>query len=126
MDESTTLFESFPAEISDIIVSLVGDVALVIMTNVCLAWKTIILKSFCERIITKNKFINHAAKMGYLDIIKWARENNCCWDSSTCSSAAEMGYLDIIKWVKGNGCQWDSSTCSSAALGGHLEATWKY
>jgi len=50
-----TLFESIPAEISDIIVSLVGDVELVIMMNVCQSWKTIILGlgSFRKCIIKK-------------------------------------------------------------------------
>ena len=102
--ESKTLFDHIPAEISDIIMSLAGDVGLVIMTNVCRMWKTIILKSFHNHFISKNKFIENAAKMGYLSIVKWAREIGCRWNYSTCSNAARKGHKKILKWAQENGC----------------------
>jgi len=95
MEELVRLFEYIPMEIIVIIMSSVGDVGYVIMANVCRTWKIIVNKSFHNCIIPKNKFIKNAAKMGYLCIVKWARENNCSWDSSTCSNAARGGHLEV-------------------------------
>src|SRR5580658_9215216 len=120
MDEEKYLFENIPREICDIILSNVGDVEFVIMTRVCKIWK-IIIRSFCSCFIKKEKFINIVAKLGYLNIIQWARENGCDWDSSTCSDAARGDHLEVLKWARGNGCDWNSLTCSYAAQGGYLE-----
>ena len=38
-----------------------------------------------------------------------------------CRIAAENGWLDLLKWARQNGCNWDSNTCSNAAFNGHLE-----
>ena len=91
----------------------------------------------------------NAAKGGHLEILQWARENDCPWDSSTCSYAASGGHLEdaevgarerlpvgrgdvlgtrrraatsrTLKWARENDCPWDEGTCAYAARGGHLE-----
>ena len=62
-----------------------------------------------------------AAKRGYLNVLKWARETGCYWDERTCASAAVGGHLDVLKWVINNGCPSDWRTCDGAAVGGHLD-----
>jgi hypothetical protein len=62
-----------------------------------------------------------AAKGGHLEILKWARENGCRWDFMTCTAAAEEGHLEVLKWARENNCPWNEDTCSYAAKGGHLE-----
>src|ERR1700722_2419795 len=114
-----TLFECIPAEISAIIMSSVGDIVLVIMVHTCQTWKTIVKKSLSNHLISKNKFIENVVKMGYLNIVKWARENRCPWDSQTCSNAALGGHLEVLKWARENQCPWNNLTCYNAALGGH-------
>jgi len=54
-------------------------------------------------------------------MLKWARENGCPWDESTCSPAAKSGHLEVLKWVRENGCSWSQDTCSQAVENGHLE-----
>src|SRR5580698_3081438 len=120
MDEEKCLFENIPREIFDIILSNVGKVEFVIMIRVCKMWK-IIIRSICSNFIKKEEFINSVAKLGYLNIVQWARENGCDWNSSTCSYAAKGGHLEVLKWAHENGCDWDSSTCFHAAREGHLE-----
>ena len=44
-----------------------------------------------------------AASNGHLDVLKWARENGCKWDSLTCSNAALNGHLYVLKWASENG-----------------------
>ena len=63
----------------------------------------------------------HAALRGHLEILKWARENDCPWNGSTCSTAAYKGRLEVLKWARENGCPWTAWTCAQAAYGGHLE-----
>ena len=62
-----------------------------------------------------------AAKVGNLDVLKWARENDCSWDRLTCMYAAVGGHLEVLQWARENGCEWSFSTCAGAAKGGHLE-----
>ncbi|AVK76359.1 Ankyrin repeat domain containing protein [Pandoravirus neocaledonia] len=61
-----------------------------------------------------------AAYGGWLDLVKWARENGCPWDESTCAGAASGGHLDVLEWARASGCEWDERTCAKAAKGGHL------
>ena len=70
---------------------------------------------------------NIAAKNGWLDLLKWARDrlvtfgNGCNWDSKVCRYAALNGHLEVLKWARENGCPWDYLTCSYAVENGHLE-----
>ncbi|AGO83378.2 Ankyrin repeat domain containing protein [Pandoravirus salinus] len=66
-------------------------------------------------------YMEQWAKKGYLNVIKWARNNGCPWSRSTCASAAYGGRLDLVKWARKNGCPWNESTCAGAASGGHLD-----
>ncbi|CAB9515262.1 ankyrin repeat protein [Seminavis robusta] len=58
-------------------------------------------------------------KGGHLDILKYAHENGCPWDKSTCSSAARGGHLEILKFARDNGCPWDGQTLAHAKWEGH-------
>ncbi len=49
-----------------------------------------------------------AAFGGHLEVLQWARANDC-------------PYLKTLKWARANGCPWDKWTCAFAAKGGHLE-----
>ena len=64
---------------------------------------------------------SEAAGGGFLEILKWARENGCGWDWQTCINAAEGGHLEVLVWARENGCDWDQLTCANAAEGGNLE-----
>src|SRR5580692_11608323 len=61
------------------------------------------------------------ASEGSLEVLKWARDEGCSWDSITCTYAAENGHLEVLKWARSEGCEWNSYTCSWAAENGHLE-----
>ena len=52
---------------------------------------------------------------GHLEVLKWARENDCPWDEGTCMCAAKGGHLDVLKWARENDCPWDEHTCTYAA-----------
>src|SRR3954466_14502240 len=67
------------------------------------------------------EFCRLAATGGYLNLIKWARTNDCPWNATTCSWAADRGHLKVLQWARTNGCPWDNSTSTYAAYGGHLE-----
>jgi hypothetical protein len=54
----------------------------------------------------------------HLEVLKWARENDCPWDEETCMGAAWKGHLEVLKWARANGCPWDAKTCETAAFNG--------
>ena len=62
-----------------------------------------------------------AAYLGQLEVLKWAREQGCPWDSWTCYHAAAGGHLEVEQWARGRDCPRDQSTCHTAARRGHLE-----
>ena len=64
----------------------------------------------------------HCAKNGHLELLKWARDNNCPWDAWSHMRAAMNGHLEILKYLHENGCPRDARSCISVAYNGHLEA----
>ena len=62
-----------------------------------------------------------AAVNGHLDVLRWARENKCVMNETTCAGAARGGHLDVLRWARENGCPWDASVCVNAAGRGDLE-----
>ena len=40
-----------------------------------------------------------AAAGGYLEVLKWLKEQGNTGDWRTCYRAAQGGYLDILKWL---------------------------
>jgi hypothetical protein len=57
---------------------------------------------------------------GHLEVLKYARANECEWNGDTCTNAAENGHLEVLKYARANGCDWNSWTCAYAARNGHL------
>ena len=62
----------------------------------------------------------YAAYGGHLEVLKWARDNDCPWDGDTCSNAAECGHLEVLKWALEEACPLHESPCDAAARGGYL------
>jgi uncharacterized protein YabN with tetrapyrrole methylase and pyrophosphatase domain len=54
-------------------------------------------------------------------VLKWARDNGCPWDESTCKWAAKGYALEVLRWARENGCPWNESTRQSAASKGYVE-----
>ena len=38
------------------------------------------------------------------EVLQWAREHGCEWDSLTCVYAARNEHLDVLQWAKEHGC----------------------
>ena len=61
------------------------------------------------------------ARGGHLEVLRWAREHGCKWDTATCSDAAWGGHLEVLRWAREHDCPCEERTCAKAAEGGHLE-----
>ena len=58
-----------------------------------------------------------AASVGDLEALKALRlAENFPWDEKTCLFAAKGGHLDVLKWARKNDCPWDWRTCASCLL----------
>ena len=78
--------------------------------------------------------VHELLQNGHLEVLQWARNNGCDWDSDTCAMlltmdiwkcsngletmdvngivdtcayAAENGHLEVLQWARNNGCEWD-------------------
>ena len=56
-----------------------------------------------------------------IELLKWARSNNCPWNKQVYSNAAMNGHLEVLKWARDNGCPWDKRVCLYAMENGYLE-----
>jgi hypothetical protein len=55
-------------------------------------------------------------------VLKWARENGCRWDLTTCWYAADFGHLELLRWARENGAPWTEDTRWLAASKGYVES----
>ena len=68
-----------------------------------------------------NRPCDFAASEGFLDLLQWARSNDCEWDAYVCAEAASHGHLEVLKWARSKVCDWNAHVCAHAALNGHLK-----
>lgn len=61
----------------------------------------------------------NAAANGQLELLNWVR-TKAPWTTDVCQSAARAGRLDVLRWAREKGAPWDESVCEAAAAGGHL------
>jgi len=61
-----------------------------------------------------------AAKYGHVQLLQWAKAEECPWDQLVCTYLARRGDLTTLKWARSKKCPWDSCTCSKAAAHGHI------
>jgi hypothetical protein len=70
---------------------------------------------------SKKQICDKAAEHGHLEILQWARSQECPWNACTCAWSAQNGHLEVLQWARDNGCPWNEMTCERAAQNGHLE-----
>ena len=58
---------------------------------------------------------------GTVQLLAWAKANDCPWVARTCALAARIGHSEVLTWAREHGCDWDADTCAWAAWRGHLE-----
>ena len=47
---------------------------------------------------------SRAAEQGNLEMLKWARANDCPWDVVTRQFAGDGEHWDVLEWARANGC----------------------
>tara|TARA_B110000240_G_scaffold73037_1_gene83187 strand:- start:79 stop:267 length:189 start_codon:yes stop_codon:yes gene_type:complete len=57
-----------------------------------------------KRLRVGRVYVLGAAKYGHLEVLQWARANDCPWDEWTCAWAVKGGYLEVLQWARANGC----------------------
>ncbi len=61
------------------------------------------------------------ARMGNVEMMKWARKNEYRWDHHTCDSAVYYGHLKMMQFLRENGCPWDRKNCFRLAKNNHYD-----
>jgi hypothetical protein len=66
-----------------------------------------------------------AIKHGKLELLKWARLQDCRWDESmVCLHASASGHLNILQWARTSCvpvCPWNNIVCEAAADRGDIK-----
>ena len=65
-------------------------------------------------------FCSCAAFNGYLELLRYAHEHGCAWDSETCVDAAAGGHLECLQYAHAHDCPWDWESCAEAAEAGGI------
>ena len=63
-----------------------------------------------------NRRCKDAAHRGNLEVLKWAREQHCPWNSATCAYAAMGGARETLQWLREHNCPWDEGNVAQASL----------
>ena len=103
------------------VLNALGDHLVDDVSGICLAYLNHDDIEFSEGRLPRNNVCSYAARGGCLEVLQWARVNDCPWSALTCSEAAGGGHLKMLQWAIANGCSWDETTCSEASCGGHLD-----
>lgn len=62
-----------------------------------------------------------ATKRGFLDVIEWIGTKKCGMDSRVCTLAARSNRLDILIFARENNCPWTFDVLYQAAFNGHFK-----
>jgi hypothetical protein len=63
----------------------------------------------------------YAAYYGYLEILKWAVNNNFHLGDNVDGAAAQNGDLEMLKWLRENACPWNIQVCLSGHKIEHID-----
>ena len=76
---------------------------------------------YAQKQWNESAIIKNAAKVGSIEMIKWARVKGLSFNSLTCESAASNGHLECLKYLHENGSSWDKYACFETAGNGQFE-----
>ena len=62
------------------------------------------------------RVMNHAARSGNLELVRWLRGEGCPWNRWTCYWAVIKGHEEVLRWVRENGCPWKAHVRDWAAV----------
>ena len=110
-------FEPFMMELSH----LPGDILRYVFTFCDHLDRTVlwITAKYLRRYIPVHTLISassvslHAARRGYLTLLKWLHSNGWKLNAILCSIAASKLYLDTLQWLRSKGCAWDETVYRS-------------
>ena len=52
----------------------------------------------------KHDLCRLAAGGGHLEVLQWARAQECDWDEQTCLEAEEGEHFEVLEWARAQGC----------------------
>ena len=106
-------FVDLPLEPVNLIIEIIGKESrstLLIMAHINKTYYGIVRWYAKINKISREILCYEIASEGHLEVLKWAREIGCKWNSDTCSFAAKNGHLEVLKWARENGCKWSFKT----------------
>ena len=116
MDHLSTIIEDILLEIG----SHLDEPSKITYLLTCKRIKNVCVKLIPDELLSKNDdLIDNAIIYGYLNIIKWARENNFSYSELACFWAYRN--VEILDYLRNDGCQWDRQVGDNAIIGGYLD-----
>ena len=77
--------------------------------------------------LDKRYVMNDAISNGYIDLVKWLRENGCHWNQNTFNAAVNKGNLTILNYLRENHCPWGSFAYVKAVINKRFDIVkWLY
>ena len=63
---------------------------------------------------------------GELEVLKWAREHGCPWDSDTCTYATVFGHTTLLRWAREHGCpETGGGATHAGAMASTMPSLWR-
>jgi len=112
---------SLPNDVLRLIFAYLDPCSLLSLRNTCRLFRKLVIFKFEHEhpnFFEGLGFCETAAKLGYLSLLKWARNKGApleSWNTEPCTSAARGGHLAMLQWLRTQGAPWDGRACASAA-----------
>jgi len=103
------------------IFNLIGTDFLDPVSLVALAFTSKKFNQIIDPLLSKSKFCEKAAELGYLKLVQWGIDQNCRWASRASVAVAKWGCLPILKWAWKQGCLGLEETAIGAAEGNQVK-----
>jgi hypothetical protein len=92
---------------------------------VCSKWRKFLLNS--PRLMPPVVWIGDVGTKWGIPLLRWARENGCPWNETTCRYVAAYGKLETLQWLRSenNGvgiCPWDRYLTACCYINSNFDA----
>jgi hypothetical protein len=114
------LLEEWP-DLLDLVLAYLDPTDCTLLARVAKPWLAVVLANNLPRAGMRGTVpLDLADFDASVNMLAWAKDNDCLWHTATCALIASGGRLEVLQWAREHDCPWDEWTCARAAGGGHL------
>lgn len=98
-----------------------NDISRTVMAHVDKKFYELVSKYSILNNLPRRFKIEHVSLYGYLRVLKWALKNRYKFNKKVCSNAAKNNHIELLRYARKNECEWDIMTSYYLTVNGDLD-----